>query len=93
MLTTTPHLADSRSADLRSRRHALGLSAAQLAALTGYSPAHITQLEEGYRPKRGNAVAEIVEALERAEAELNDHGAAANGPVGKAGNDDARQTA
>ena len=68
--------------DLRSRRHGLGLSIARLAALSGYSPAHITQLEEGYRPKRGDAVAEIIEALDRAEHELNDHEAAPNGPVG-----------
>ena len=66
---TTQLQPDIQTVDLRSRRLALGFSVARVAALSGFSPAHITQLEEGYRPKRGNAVSQIIKALEHAERE------------------------
>lgn len=50
--------------DLRDRREALGLSRTRLAVIVGFSPAYIAQLEDGYRPRRGDAVARISTALD-----------------------------
>jgi predicted transcriptional regulator len=45
----------------------LGLSQVNLAVLARCCPAHIGQIEAGYRPKRGDALARIAAALEDAE--------------------------
>jgi predicted transcriptional regulator len=55
--------------DLRGRRQALKLSRVAVATLASCSPAHVGQLEAGYRPKRGDAVERIAEVLDRAERE------------------------
>jgi transcriptional regulator with XRE-family HTH domain len=54
MPTTTP--TTNAGLRVRIRREALGLSRARLAALSGYSPAHIAQIEDGYVPRRGGAI-------------------------------------
>jgi transcriptional regulator with XRE-family HTH domain len=66
--TTTTPLPGST---LRDRREALRVSRVALAVRVGFSPAHIAQLEAGYRPRRGDAVAAIDRALSELEAELN----------------------
>jgi predicted transcriptional regulator len=56
-------------ADLRGRRQALKLSRVAISTLAGCSPAHVGQIEAGYRPKRGDAVERIAEVLAQAERE------------------------
>jgi predicted transcriptional regulator len=56
--------------DLRGRRQALKLSRVAVATLASCSPAHVGQIEAGYRPKRGDAVERIAEVLDRAEREV-----------------------
>lgn len=65
--TTTP--TSGQVDDVRARRQALGLSQVRLAGLAGCCPAHVGQIEAGYRPKRGDALARIVEVLDRVELE------------------------
>jgi predicted transcriptional regulator len=55
--------------DLRGRRQALKLSRVAVATLASCSPAHVGQLEAGYRPKRGDAVERIAQVLDRVERE------------------------
>jgi predicted transcriptional regulator len=55
--------------DLRGRRQALKLSRVAIATRASLSPAHVGQLEAGYRPKRGDAVERIADVLDRAERE------------------------
>lgn len=59
-VTTTPR---SAGTPLRARRAALGISRIELAGVVGFSPAHIAQLEGGYRPRRGDALQRIERAL------------------------------
>jgi predicted transcriptional regulator len=61
MVTTT------QAEDLRQRRERLYVTRGRLAALTQISPAHITQIEQGYRPRRGDAVDRIDQALTELE--------------------------
>ena len=50
---------------LRIAREQLGVSRVQLAAMSGYSPAHIAQIEDGYTPRRGVAIATISAVLDQ----------------------------
>jgi predicted transcriptional regulator len=68
--TTTPHRQDDLAA-FRERREALALSRVELAVRAGFSPAHIAQLEAGYRPRRGDAVAVLDRTLGELEAEAS----------------------
>lgn len=52
---------------LRSRRHALGLTAAELALRSGVSLSYLRVLEAGYRPTGGDAVTRVEQALVAAE--------------------------
>jgi predicted transcriptional regulator len=57
MLTTTT------SKGLRQRREALGMTRTRVAAAAGFSPAHLAQLEDGYVPRRGDALERIKRVL------------------------------
>ncbi len=55
--------------DLRERREALRLSRVRLATLAGFSPAHLGQIEDGYIPRRGDAVERIDSVLAEYEVQ------------------------
>jgi len=54
--------------ELMLQRRRIGLSKYRLAAHAECSPAYVSMLEDGYRPKRGDAFARVVSTLNEIEA-------------------------
>lgn len=54
--------------ELMLQRRRIGLSRYRLAGHAECSPTYIAMLEEGYRPKRGDAFARVVSTLNELEA-------------------------